>query len=533
MLECFERDLRGLRGWNEAQRANGLEPHPRLGVVDHPLQDHQAAVHAIEPVLKNARRRGACAELPGLQHGVEDFRFHRVVMFVDPQGFEQVVLVAGIGGIEAFDPFFEGGHDRGRRARTQRKPGLVPGAIFVSLQQLELSLDRLALDPRPLVQGPALRRDAPDAAVDRIAPRVPQRVLHVSDQRIEPVGDVERPVEPEFDRNRPEVRIRRHQQRFGLHGDEPGAVLPYLVLLDALEADRVRHQEIALGIVGKVAAADELHVRGRPYLGQRPHLHRPLLAGIVDVAGERRAVVVVSVGRVGDEVLTPPIDDVAPGIGEAVADEHAELFGARFVSEDARFLEPHRAVRCFDLRMEKGPFLEIQVAARTPGEGVDGVMAVFSAEAVQHDAALVGFAVSVRVAQEHQVGLLRDVRSAIPQLETRRNVEAVGKHPQLVGAPVLIGILQDDQLVVRRHARQYVRVGGRREHPEPSTRVERHRQRVGDFRKLLLRGEKRDLVALGRLQPFEGDLDVDRSRVERATAIRFRTDLIGLMVSSA
>ena len=101
---------------------------------------------------------------------------------------------------------------------------------------------------------------------------------------------------------------------------------------------------------------------GRIVVGTHVCIAR-LLGRVRHLAGERRAEVVVAVRRVGDEVLAPAIDDVSPGVGEAVGDEHAQLLGARLVAPDAGFLEPHRAVGRLDLRVEERAFLEVQAAA--------------------------------------------------------------------------------------------------------------------------------------------------------------------------
>ncbi len=96
--------------------------------------------------------------------------------------------------------------------------------------------------------------------------------------------------------------------------------------------------------------------------------------------------------------------------------------------------------------------------------------------------ALVGFAVAVGIAQEHQVRLLRDVDAAVAELEAGRNVEAVREHRRLVGASIAVGVLEDNQLVVGLLARQHVRIRRRRQHPQAALRVERHRERFGEDR---------------------------------------------------
>ena len=319
--------------------------------------------------------------------------------------------------------------------------------------------DRRAVDLRRRQQRPALRRDAPDAATRLVAARIANRVLHVTDERIEPVDHVERAVGSELHADRPEVRVGGLQQRLHFDADETGALLDGLVLLDAEEPDDVVVEEVALRGLGEVAALDEFAAARGPHACQRPLLHRLLLVRVIDVAGERRAPVVVAIGGIGHEVLAPRVDHVSPRVGEGVRHEHVQLLRARLVAPHAGVREAPRTVRRFDLRVQERALLEVERAVRAPLPGVDRVVAVLGAEAMQEDPALVGLAVAVGVLHEHQRRLLRDVHAAVAEREPRRDVEVVGKDRALVGLAVAIGVLEHDQLVVRLLVRQHMRVG--------------------------------------------------------------------------
>ena len=58
-----------------------------------------------------------------------------------------------------------------------------------------------------------------------VAVRIAEVVLHVADQRIEPVADVQRAVGAELEIDRAEVRVARLQQRIDRIGGEAGACL--------------------------------------------------------------------------------------------------------------------------------------------------------------------------------------------------------------------------------------------------------------------------------------------------------------------
>src|SRR5438093_1220697 len=96
--------------------------------------------------------------------------------------------------------------------------------------------DRLAGDRGRLRQRPALVADAVDAAVLAVAAGVAQVVLHVADDRVVPVQEVDRPVRPHADVGGPEVRVAGRHDRLLLDADEARVLVLDLVAEDALEA---------------------------------------------------------------------------------------------------------------------------------------------------------------------------------------------------------------------------------------------------------------------------------------------------------
>ena len=111
-------------------------------------------------------------------------------------------------------------------------------------------------------------RDAIDAAMHAVAVRIPQVVLHVADDRVVPVGEVDAPSGP---------ISRSAGRKFGSDEKTIGstsvraearAFVEHLVLQDSLEADDVGDQQIPLQLVGEMAAGQELD----PGTGSRPLL---------------------------------------------------------------------------------------------------------------------------------------------------------------------------------------------------------------------------------------------------------------------
>ena len=86
---------------------------------------------------------------------------------------------------------------------------------------------------------------------------VPQVVLHVTDDRVVPVAEINRAIRADVDRGRAEVRVAGRNEVFECFAFEAGALLADLHAVDALEADDVAVQKISLKLLGEVAAGEE------------------------------------------------------------------------------------------------------------------------------------------------------------------------------------------------------------------------------------------------------------------------------------
>ena len=329
-----------------------------------------------------------------------------------------------------------------------------------------------------------------------VAIRVAQRVLHVAHERVVPVDDVEAAVGAKLQIDGPEVGVVRLEQRIDGIGREPGAVITHLVLEDSLEADAVVEQVVALCVIGKLPATDELTARGRTPLLLQKLFQAGVLLRIVDVAREGGAEVVGAARGVGHEILPPAVERLAPGIREAVRHEDVKLLSLSVVAEDAGIGAPLRATDRLHRRLMKRALLHEQPAGRIAREGTDRVVRVGRIEPVEYDLADVSLVIAVGVFQEDEVRLLRDVEPAVGDLEAGRQMEAIGEHRLLVGFAVAIGVFEDQDLVIDGHAREVLWVAGHRGDPEPALCVERHLHGIGKLGKLDLRGEEIHLVAL-------------------------------------
>ena len=141
--------------------------------------------------------------------------------------------------------------------------GAIAGSVFGLLEVLEElghggAGDLGGLDERALGVG-----DAVDASAFTVAIRVTRVVLHVADERVVPVDEVERAVRREFEVDRAEVAVGgRDEVAVGLAG-EAGAVVGLFAKTDAEESDRIADHEVALLRIGEVARGDEFCTRAR------------------------------------------------------------------------------------------------------------------------------------------------------------------------------------------------------------------------------------------------------------------------------
>ena len=494
--ERLDRDVDRLLIAEEAQGPHRLKPDERMLVGDEFPQPAENVARPVTPEREHAGGRRAGLRLWRREDPVEQRFVDDVLPLMHPERFDEVVLGVGVLRVERGQPLLERGNHLGGRAGPQFGPGPISRAILIDLERVEHRLGRLAGDLRRHDERPALRLHPPDPPVEVVTIWVAQRMLHVADERVVPVDHVEAAVGPKLEIDGAEVGVVRLEQRVDRIGREPRAIVPHLVLQDALEADAVVEQVVALGIVGKLAAADELTARGRPPLHLQELFQTAVLLRIVDIPGEGGAEVVGAARGVGHEILSPAVERLAPGIREAVRHEDVELLPPAVVAEDAGIGAPLRAADRLHRRLVKRPLLHEQPAGRIAREGADRVVRIGRIESVEHDLADVGLVVTVGIFQENEVRLLRDIEPAIGDLEAGRQMEAVGEHRLFVGLSVAVGVFEDQDLVVDRHAGEVLRVAGHRGDPEPALSVERHLHRVREIGKLDLRGEAIHLVAL-------------------------------------
>ena len=148
-----------------------------------------------------------------------------VVGLQHPQPLQPVVPIVGIGLVEPGQPVLQAW----RRSLRRYRGCAVRPAPDSGCDLRRLSTDRAAsaVGWPAILAGVSSGRcrigDPPDPAVGDVALRIANRMLHVADQRIEPIDQVQRAVGPELHVDRPEIAIARLQQRLDRFGGEARA----------------------------------------------------------------------------------------------------------------------------------------------------------------------------------------------------------------------------------------------------------------------------------------------------------------------
>ncbi|MCL6431140.1 MAG: hypothetical protein K6V36_09815, partial [Anaerolineae bacterium] len=140
-----------------------------MGIGGQSLEQAQRLRHAVAPVAEHARGSGPCPEIRRGEQLLQQFHVDDIVRLVQPQRFQQVMLIICIVFIQTLYPLARGGEDQIGVAARQFDAGTVADAVFRLLEQLQQFLDRFSGDGGGLQERPALAGNAVDAAVGAVA----------------------------------------------------------------------------------------------------------------------------------------------------------------------------------------------------------------------------------------------------------------------------------------------------------------------------------------------------------------------------
>ena len=182
----------------KAGRAHRFQADSGMRIGRQAFKQIECVRDPIVPVTKHPRRRGTSMKIGGSEHSFKQRRIDFIVVLMDPQRFEQMVLIARVVFIEPSHPTLDGSDCLFAVAAAQFDLGSVANARFGVFQQVEQLFDWFTGDFGWLRQRPALIGNAIYAAVDPVAARIAEVVLHVADDGIVPIRKVESAVRPDF-----------------------------------------------------------------------------------------------------------------------------------------------------------------------------------------------------------------------------------------------------------------------------------------------------------------------------------------------
>ena len=188
------------------------QAHARVLVAHRLLQEGDVVGELTEGMPDDVGGGGARLELLGLEQAPDEFAVGLVLRPGRPERFAQVVLVGRVLRVELRDPRLDRGEHLGGRTGAQFAAGAVAGAVFGLLEVGEQFGDGGAGDLGGLDQRPPGVGDAVDATVLMVAVRVARVVLHVPDQRVVPIEEVQRAIGRELQVYRAEIPVRRAEQ---------------------------------------------------------------------------------------------------------------------------------------------------------------------------------------------------------------------------------------------------------------------------------------------------------------------------------
>src|SRR5262245_30994260 len=126
-----------------------------------------------------------------------------IVLLVYPQGLEHVVLIVRVLLVKLRHPCVDGVDHFAGWSRAQFGSRVVASAVFWLFEQVEDFAGRLASDGSWFQQWPAVVCHAVDTAMFTVAIWIAQIVLHVADDWIVPISEVDGTVGADFDVRRP------------------------------------------------------------------------------------------------------------------------------------------------------------------------------------------------------------------------------------------------------------------------------------------------------------------------------------------
>jgi hypothetical protein len=206
-------------------------------------------------------------------------------------------------------------------------------------------------------------------------------------------------------------------------------------------------------------------------------------AGLTLVAAPLRDVVEVRDHAGGDDHLATGIEVDAPRIARTMGEDLEDMSG-RVVTPDPGI---DRGAPCLgrpglaDSRVSEDPVAAVKPAVGAAGEGVERLVGIVLAPAVEQDLRrAVGPVVAIAVGYEQELRRRADPDTAESDGQSAHEVQVIDEDLAPVESAVAVGVLEDEDAVpglgVGHAARVRISLGD----PDPASIVDRHRDRLDD-----------------------------------------------------
>ena len=147
---------------------------------------------------------------------------------------------------------------------------------------------------------------------------------------------------------------------------------------------------------------------------------------------------------------------------------------------------------------------EDERAIRRPREVMQRVMAILRAEAAEQHLLHIGPVIAIGVLKVDEVRLLRAIHAALAiEFKAERDLQVIGPDLARVRAAIAVGVLQDEDFVLRLLAGHDLWIGHRGADPQAPTRIPPNADRLHEVREVLLAHEAVHLEARVNLEGLQ------------------------------
>ena len=215
-------------------------------------------IHVLPEMLHGVGRDDRVLDV-GTQQRIEQLFILNAVLLVQPQCLEKMVGLGFIVRVKVRHPLDRRRDDGVRVTAAQFDSSPVANPVDRMFEVLQQRLDGLVVNLDRLLQRSPLHGQTDDAAMHVVTVGVTNIVLHVTDDGVVPVGDVQGAVFTDDGVGRTEVSIFAVDQfQAGRSPDVPKFTVHAIslaiegILLDAQKTDRIADQEVVLQFLREV-----------------------------------------------------------------------------------------------------------------------------------------------------------------------------------------------------------------------------------------------------------------------------------------